>query len=243
MSVRSIIIGTHQYQWATNIAAYLFDKYVGLPLLYVGDHVEGVLYEGLEFMQVPCFSEGVWPWKNHFARGLNSIFENFKDDLILLLLPDQWILEPVSLLPILALGEYMERRPCIVRGNLAQGQALYDHGYVFDCHKGYEIWSVSPTNPHASLHGAITFCPTLWNPRARELFEPHWTLQECENLGTEVIAAGLSSVISVGIKPAPIRYAHVLHHAQPHTVNLMQVPMEDREIARAYIPDVWSVSE
>jgi hypothetical protein len=242
VSVRSIIIGTHQYQWAINIAAYLFDKYVGLPLLYVGDRVEGVLYEGVEFMQVPCFSEGEWPWDHHFARGLNSIFEYFQDDLILMFLPDQWIISRVSLSAIFSLAEFMEQHSHVVRGCVTEGQALYQHGQVVDYWQDYEIWGVSPSNQHASLDGGITFCPSLWNPTVRSLFPPHWTIQECEVLGTKLMAVRTQN-LSVGIRPAPIRRAHVLHHAQPHTVNLERVPLADREDIRGYIPDVWSVIE
>ena len=239
------LVGTHEYEWAVWIFATLFKKYWGEGIItYVGDRQEGELPANVQFYRVPCYSEGVWVWAHWFGNGLNSFFERCGDTPVLLFLPDQWLKEPVWHEGIYSLARYMRGKPDIIRGNVTADVRLYGYGSHVDTWEEWEIWQTSVDSPHASLDGGLTFCPSLWNPRlAREIIEPHWTLHNCEIMGTQKMQTTRRDLRTVGIFPPPIHRAHGLHRDQKETVNLLNVLDVDRPVVRQYVPPVWKVIE
>jgi len=242
--IRPLLVGTHQYEWATNIFAYLFNKYWGTePITYVSDRQVHPLYCNLEFMQVPCYTEGEWPWAHWFGHGLRSIFEHFAKDLIVLFLPDHWITRPVDKDAVIAMAVYMDAHPHLVRGDLTAGQAVYSYGHQIATSGGYGVWAVSPNHKHASLNGGITFPPSLWNPvEALDIIEDTWSLHDCEKLGTQKMQRQ-TALYSAAISPAPIHRAHVLHHAQQRVMNLTDVNPEDIPVIKECLPKDWGIIE
>lgn len=241
MNVKLIVIGTHEYEWSVHIFAHLFAKYWGEDVvIYIGDRVVGDLPDNIEFMQVPCFSEGVWPWDHWLGHGLNSIFAFFERELVCLFLLDHWLNSPVYHPSVESLARFMSANSHVVRGTILAGDAVFGRGHILTEWEGNEIWTVGPDNQHASISGGITFCPSLWNPtRARQIIKPQWTLQECETLGTRRMRDEFPPYISVGIRPAPLHRAHGMHHSQARTVNLLCVREEDRQFVREHIPSDW----
>jgi len=235
------VVGTHQYQWALWPFAGLFQKYWGPgTVAYCGDHLAGDLPPNLEFVQVPAYRMGEWPWQHWFGNGLRSYLETVDDPIVAMFLPDHWIKDPVDGGLVLALHDYMLAHGDVVRGNLTAGTALEQHGQVVDEWEGTEIISVSPTDPHASIDGGMTFCPSLWNRELLiDLLEPSWNLWDCEILGTRKVAElGLRSV---GTRPPALRRVHGLSHLQPKVVFLNGLRGEDWALVRRHLPDGWRV--
>jgi hypothetical protein len=240
--VEPIVIGTHEYEWALHVFAGLFAKYCcDVTVTYIGDRVEGTLPSNIRFEQVPCYSEGIWPWKNWFGNGLTSIFERYVGSLVLLMLPDHWIYEPVDMTALYAMMEYMWQRYDIVRGSVTSGLPVFKHGHVIDNVGDYDIYTVSPSNPDASIDGGITFCPSIWRPElAMELFDPNWTIQKCETLGTARMAAD-TCMRSVSICPGPVTRANVLCGTKPNTVNVSKIPAQDRPLVMEHRPQHYGI--
>lgn len=241
-----ILVGTHEYEWAVNIFARLYEKYWpdGPRVHYIGDRVEGFLAPNVHFMQVPCYSEGVWDWEHWFGAGLQAICDWLGDRLFLLFLPDHWLYQPVSAIYIEMLALYMKDHSEIVRGGVTAKAPIYDYGTVEYQEHSIDILTASSCDQHVSLEGGLTFYPSLWNPRLlRELIEPGWTLQRCESLGTARMCEERKELRSVSISPAPIYRAHTLRHAQSKRVFLQDVSPPDRLLVRHYIPNGWEIIE
>jgi len=240
-----IVIGTHEYQWALWPFAALFQKYWGdETVTYVGDRLEGPLPDNLEFVQVPAYKEGVWNWEHWFGAGLMSILEEVgTDPVVALFLPDHWLCEKVNKRKVKGLEAYTLRFPTL-RANLTAGTCLDQHGEVVRQWYGMDIVSVSPSDPHCSFGGGVTFAPALWDrERFHRLLERHWSLWGTEQLGTEKFAReGLyPEVRSVGTRPGILKRAHGLYHGQPRTVFLGDLEGEDRETVARHVPGGWKV--
>jgi len=107
--VEIILLGTRQYEWAVPIFAHLFRKYWSDDqVLWYGDSYTGALPDNIEFRQVPCYREGIWPWTPWFSNGLRSILEDLAGAVIALFLPDHWLTQPVDLAAVDTLRGYME---------------------------------------------------------------------------------------------------------------------------------------
>ena len=74
-------------------------------------------------------------------------------------------------------------------------------------------------------------------------FDKHWTLWECEKLGTDqrVAPNWPEYVRSVGLRPAPLSRTHGLHHGEEKTANLGGLCPEDAAMVRGMIPGGWKV--
>jgi len=233
------VVGTHQYQWALWPFAGLFYKYWGPgTVTYCGDRLEGELPDNLEFVQVPAYLMGEWPWESWFGNGLRSYLETVDDPIVALFLPDHWICDMVHDDLVLALHDYMLEHEDVVRGNLTAGTPLDQYGELLDTWEGIEIIGVSPTHPHASLNGGMTFCPSLWNREwLIKLLEPSWDLWQCETLGTRKVAE--EGLRAVGTRPPALRRVHGLSHRQPETVFLEGLRGEDWALVRRHLPEGW----
>ena len=242
-----IVVGTHEYQWALWPFATFFQKYWGDQVVtWVGDRVLGPVPDNLEFVQVPAYKEGVWPWEHWFVNGLRSILENVGDSpIVALFLPDHWICKKVNKRQALGLERYMLQHPTL-RGNLADDTCLNQHGEVLRKWYGMDIVSVAPDDPHCGFCGGITFAPALWDrKRLFDLLDPGWSLWQAEKVGTEKFAqSGLyPEVRSVGTRPGILRRAHAMYHAQPRTAFLEGLCEEDRETVRRWLPAGWRTVE
>lgn len=235
------VVGTHQYQWCLWPFGSLFYKYWGPGKVhYCGDHLVGDLPPNLEFVQVPAYRMGTWPWEHWFGNGLRSYLETVDDPIVALFLPDHWLCDYVNGPETLALHDYMLANPDVVRGNLAAGTALEKYGEPVATWEGIEIIGVPPTHPHASLDGGMTFCPSLWNRQLLiELLEPNWNLWQCEGLGTRKMAG--QGLRSVGTRPAVLRRVHGLNHGQPKVAFLEGLRSEDWVLVRRHLPDGWRI--
>ena len=243
--MQTIVVGTHEYQWALHPLAYLHGKYWSPdPITWYGDRVEGPLPIGVEFRRVPAFCEGSWPWNHHFGRGLISILQELKSDVVCILLPDHWISDRVDGRGVWRLEKYMLKAGNVLRGNLTAGTCLDQHGVVVKRYKKHSIVSVSPNDHHCSYGGGLTFCPSLWN---RELLlgllEPGWNLWDCEKAGTEKFARTLwkDGYISAGVFPPPVHRCHGLAHATPDAANLTGLRHEDRDVVARMLPEGYHV--
>lgn len=233
-----IVIGTREYNWALKPFAYLFDKHWGAHVVHWGDEDSG----HLPFRQCPAYGKE-WPWDHWFGNGLRSILEVLESDVFCLLLPDHWISAPVDRAGVAAMAQYMLRDPTILRGNLTIDMGLATYGELERRWWDRDIMAVHPTQPQCGFLGAVTFCPALWN---RELLmhivEPHWTIWECEKLGTDQkVTPVWPEIRSVGIEPGPIRRTHSMGHGQEKTVSLEGLSLEDAKAVRAMMPGEWKV--
>ena len=242
-----IVVGTHEYQWALWPFAALFQKYWGDdPVTYVGDRLEGPLPDNLEFVQVPAYGEGIWPWDEWFGNGLRSILENVgQDPVVALFLPDHWLCAKVNKRKVQGLEAYVLRHPTL-RANLAAGTCLDQHGEVLRTWYGMEIVSVPPWDIHCGQSGGVTLAPALWDRELLlKLLEPSWSLWGAEKLGTEKFAREgtqgrqYPEVRSIGTRPAILKRAHGMYHAQPRTVFVEDLGEEDRETVRRYLAAGW----
>ena len=235
------VVGTHQYQWALWPFAALFERYWGPgTVTYCGDHLVGDLPPNLEFVQVPAYKMGEWPWQHWFGNGLRSYLETVDDPIVALFLPDHWLKDPVDAELVMALHDYMLSHDDVVRGNLTAGTALEAHGKPVGKQAGIQIIGVPPTHPHASLDGGATFCPSLWNRELLvDLLEPDWSLWDCERLGTRKMAK--EGLRAVGTRPAALRRVPGLNRSQPRLVSLDGLRGEDWVLVRRHLPDGWRV--
>ncbi|NIV40388.1 MAG: hypothetical protein GWN58_66610, partial [Anaerolineae bacterium] len=209
-----------------------------------GDRLEGPLPDNLEFVQVPAYGEGIWPWDEWFGNGLRSILENVgQDPVVALFLPDHWLCGKVNKRKVQGLEAYVLRFPTL-RANLTAGTCLDHHGEILRSWYGMEIVSVPPTDPHCGFFGGITFAPALWDrERLLRILEPGWSLWAAEKVGTEKFARmGLyPEVRSIGTRPAILKRAHGMYHEYPRTVRLEGLDEEDREIVLRHLPAGWKV--
>jgi hypothetical protein len=245
--METIIVGTHDYEWALHPFMHLWRKHWGdQPVTWWGDRRTGKdLPEGLRFARVPAFGEGSWPWDHHFGRGLISILEAVEADTVAIFLPDHWISAPVDPRQVNALAGFMEASGRVLRGNLTAGTCLEGHGDVIKRYKRFDVVSVAPTDHHCSFGGGMTFCPSLWNRAALAgLLEPHWNLWACEKVGTEKFARTLwkRGWVSVGTRPGLLRRCHGLSHLQPQAVSLAGLEPEDAAFVRSWLPDGWRLT-
>jgi hypothetical protein len=240
--METIIIGTHEYQWALHPLAHLYQRYWSNDqLLWYGDRVEGPLPDNVEFRQVPAFGEGEWPWDHHFGRGLISILQALRDDVVCILLPDHWLSAGVDRRAVHTLERYM-RTNKVLRGNLTAGTCLDQHGVVVKSYRRYDVVGCAPTDHHCSFGGGLTFCPSLWSREGLlRLLEPGWSLWESESVGTQKFARMMwvEGWTSVGIVPAPVKRCHGLSRAAPKAANLAGLAKGDREAVAAMLPDGW----
>lgn len=231
-----IVLGTRKYNWLLEPFAHLLNRYWGASCTHWGDEPT----PWLPFRHVPAF-DGPWEWDHWFGAGLRSVLAELESDVFCLLLPDHWIAAPVDRRGVAAMAQYMGRDPTILRGNLTAGTCLAVYGGLERTWWGRRIVAVPPTDPHCGTYGGFTFSPALWN---RKLFmenvEAHWTIWECEKLGTDQrVARKWPEVRSVGVEPGPVRRTHGLHHGQPNLANLDGLSPEDAEAVRSMVPLEW----
>jgi len=236
-----IVIGTREYNWALELFSYLFDKYWGARVVHWGDQDSG----HLPFRCVPAYTEGEWPWDHWFGAGLRSILEVLESDVFCLFLPDHWISAPVDRKGVAAMEQYMLRDPTILRGNLTADMGLATYGELEQRWWDRDIMTVHPMQPQCGFLGGFTFCPALWN---RELMmdniESHWTIWECEKLGTDQKVTPMwPKIRSVGVEPGPIHRVHGMYHAQEKVANLKELSPEDAAVVRSMVPGDWKVRE
>lgn len=238
--VTPVLIATHNHEWVVRIFAALFVKYWGdEKVIYFGDTHEGELPENLEFRQVPAYSEGVWPWQHWFGNGLKSICKAMEGQTLALFLADHWLIERVDLEVVARLADYMAHRPGIIRASL---DTDWENAEFVEGWQGLDILEVKPWDIHAGFYGGTTFCPSLWNPMLLDkVVEPHWTLWECERLGTEKVKQAYPNIRAIGSKPRALDRVHGLVHTLPKMANLTGFRGEDREIAMRHLPDGWGV--
>lgn len=243
VSFQVMIVASYAYEWAVQVAARLFAKYwPGRPVLYFADRFTGPFPDNVTPIRVPCYSEGVWPWAHWFGQGLISICEYLEEWPVLFLQADHWLNAPVDGEGIGVLAHYMSEHPDVIRGNVTAGTPLEAHGHEIVQWYGYSIIAGDPRGL-AGFDAALTFCPSLWNPTAlKQIIEPGWTFQQCEALGTKKMLAQ-AKYRTVGILPPPLSRAHVLRHAQPHTVFMHDVAPEDRAMCRGWVRELWSIAE
>ena len=244
--IQTIVIGTHEYQWALWPFAALFAKYWGSQkVIYFADRQEGDLPPNIEFRRVPCYSEGVWPWAHWFGNGFNSIMAYLEGWIVCVFLPDHWLCEPVYHRGIDLLGYYMHLHGDVVRGNVTAKTAFYNYGHHYTNWNGLDVWEVEKRHPDAGLDGGLTFSTSLWNPRlARQIIEPHWNLWDCELLGTRKFYNEFPQWRVVGSFPPPIHRAQGLSHHVLRGVNLTELTRkEDRDLVRPMIPAGWEIIE
>ncbi len=237
--IEYVVFGTHEYQWALRPFGHLFAKYWGSQAVtYVGDRLEGPLPDNVEFMRVPCYAEGVWPWNHWFGNGVKATLEALRGDIVAVFLPDHWLARPVDLETVSALAGYMRAEHNVVRGNLSDGTALDAHGKVVAMHDGVSIVACADRR-HCGCESGTALSPALWN---RELFarilEPHWSLWGTEKLGTEKMHRDHPSWLSVGTRPAALKRVNGLraHGGRVRAAWLEGLSDEDREAVRRTVP-------
>jgi len=233
-----ILIGTQGYNWLLNPFAYLFSKYWNEPILYIGDSPPDTLPANVDFLQVPAYAEGIWPWSHFFGNGLISICKHFEGKIITLFLLDHWLNRPVSLTDVGILTKYMDKNRHIIRANLTE-QPCWQSANKIDNYSGLDIIYFPAWDIANSFSGGITFCPSLWNTDLLcEIIEPHWTIWECERLGTEKMKTR-HDIISVGTMPALLSRVHGLYHDKYKMAYLAGLSVEDGEIVKSFIPEGW----
>lgn len=236
-----IVLGTHEYFFALHIFARQYNAYFDtVPITHYGDIECKDLPGNFTSKRVPCFTEGAWPWEHWFGHGLISILDSLVDDLVLLFLPDHWLLESVDKKGIYQLAEYMKANPDVVRGNLTRGICLESYGESVQVRERYEIVQVHPNHPHCGLFGGMAGAPALWNRKnLKGLLESHWDLWQVEKLGTEKMARLWPQYRSVGIRPAPVLRAHGLSRLKPHVANFEGMNEKDIEACAKMLPGGW----
>lgn len=237
-----VLIGTKDYNWLLPIFATLFEKYWGEPILYIGDTPPAKLPANVSFEQVPIYTEGVWPWDHWFGNGLHSICQKFKNEIIALFLLDHWLNKPVNLDGIKELATYMKQEKRIIRGNLT-AIGGWDSAKNIDHYNGLDIRYIPPWDTHNSFSGGITFCPSLWNTNLLDnLIEPHWTLWECEKLGTERMKQN-ANIYTVGVYPALLNRTHGMYHSNRKVLSIAGLSEDDRAIVYKHLPDGYKTTD
>lgn len=236
--IQTIVVATHEYQWLLWPFASLFAKYWGQETItWVGDRPEGDLPENVRFMRVPCYADGIWKWDRSFGNGFNSIMEYYGSWVVCVFLPDQWLSASVDRRGIELLAHYMYEHNDVIRGHLVGDTPFYIYGGRREDWLGREIWEGK--DPHVGVDAAITFPPSLWNAKAvKGLFEPGWTLWQCESLGTDRVRQNFPELRVAGIYPPPLYRAHVLNHYD-HNVDLRPLCEEDRELVKQFVNERW----
>lgn len=233
--MKTIVLGTHEYQWELWPFAALFAKYVGPDrLLYIGDRLEDDNLPGnVDFMQVPAYREGVWDWYGWFSNGFVSILEYFQDELLLIFLLDHWINRPIDHAGLDRLVQFMADHDNIFRAALRIDCLNTDYAVALTD----DIVSIPPYDAHLSLHGGVTFCPSIWRPElAARLFGNGWDLWQCEVLGTARAIELYPSQQAIAAYPAVLSYTHGLVHTTQH-VNLIGLNDEDRQLIMDSLPE------
>jgi hypothetical protein len=240
--VTPVLIATHEYEWAIHIFAALFARYWGgEQVVYFGDRQEDELPANVEFRRVPAYAEGIWPWRWWFGNGLRSICEALEGQLMALFLPDHWLNRPVDTSIVARLADYMDHRPALVRANLTDDQA-WGRAELVEFWRGVGVVEIKPWDIHHGLNGGLTFCPSLWRPELlARLIEPHWTLWECERLGTERVKVAYPNIQAVGSLPAALSRTHGLGQGRPNVACLAGLNDEDRAVVLDYLPEGWRI--
>jgi len=238
-----IVVGTHEYEWATAVFARLFNKYWNsvTPVTYWCDREPKVrLPDNFTARQVPAYKEGIWPWNNWFSNGLKSILETLREQHVALFLPDHWLSAPVDLIGVEQMHRYMMFNEDVLRGNLTAGTCLDGYGIIVKWLEGRRVVQVSPTDAHCALYGGLTFSPALWDVRKlASHLESGWNLWMTERVGTEKMARE-GKWRSVGILPAPLERTHGLSQREPRTAFLNGLQPEDRRMVIDMLPEGWN---
>lgn len=235
VGMKTIVLGTHEYQWVLWPFAALFAKYAGPDrLLYVGDRLDDeALPDNVDFMQVPAYSQGVWDWCKWFSNGFVSILEYFKDELLLVFLMDHWLNRPIDHAGLDRLVQFMADNDNVFRAALRIDCLNTDYAIALTD----EIVSVSPFDAHASFHGGVTFCPSIWRPELSiRLFGNGWSLWECETLGTRRAGEFYQTQQAIAAYPGVISYTHGMVHTSDR-VNLIGLNDEDRRLIMNSLPE------
>lgn len=252
MEIKAVIFGTHEYQWALWPFAHLFGKYWGgQTVTYVGDRLAGDLPDNVEFMQVPCYTEGEWPWKHWFGNGVKESLRTFDDDVIAMFLPDHWIVEPVKMDVVKAMADYMRESRNALRGNLPNDTNLEGHGRIIAIRGEVEI-IVCHDIHHCGKEAGTAMSPALWNrEHLMELLEPHWGLWATEKLGTEKMQRERPYWVSVGTRPSALSRTNAIRDGKKNQMQgvaskevwLQELSEEDRQVIREMIPSGYDVIE
>lgn len=206
--MQAIVFATSAYEWALRPFAYLFNRYwgEGQEVIYVGEKTRpGVELPGnFSYMQVPCYKEGIWPWRHWFGNGVKETLRVLDDDIVAIFLPDHWITGSVRLDVVEALESYMTREGNIVRGNLTDDTSLEGHGRVVETLGDIDIIVCGDIH-HCGKEAGVALSPALWSRKLfMEILEPHWGLWGTEKLGTEKMVREHPYWKSVGSRPAAL---------------------------------------
>jgi len=247
-----VVFGTHEYQWALGPFGHLFAKYWGdETVTYVGDRLAGPLPDNIEFMRVPCYSEGVWPWRHWFGNGVRETLKILGEDLAAIFLPDDWIRRPVQSDVVDAMARHMLEAGNVVRGNLADDTNLEGHSRTVATREEIEIVVCDDVH-HCGNEAGTALSPALWDRKKLiDILEPHWGLWATEKLGTEKMARKYPDWISVGTRPAALGRVNSIRDGQrrqahgepPKRVWVEGLSEEDRRAVRAMIPGKYDIVE
>lgn len=235
VGMRTIVLGTHEYQWVLWPFAALFAKYASPDrLLYIGDRLDDeVLPDNVDFMQVPAYSQGVWDWRKWFSNGFVSILNHFEGELLLIFLLDHWLNRPIDHAGLDRIARYMADNDGVIRAGLHIDRLNTD--YYKQLEDG--IISIPPYDIHASLHGGVTFNPSIWRPElAARLFGHGWSLWDCELVGTQRAGTLYPAKYAIAAYPSVVSYTHGLVHTS-RKVNLISLSDEDRRMVIESLPD------
>lgn len=250
MQMRHVVFGTHEYQWALRPFAYLFGKYWGPQrVLYVGDRLAGQLPDNVEFMRVPCYTEGIWPWKEWFSNGVKETLKVLEDDIVAVFLPDHWVCKPVRHDVVDAMAGYMREEGNVVRGNLTGDTSLQGHSEVVATRGDVEI-IICADRRHCGKEAGTALSPALWNRKLfMEILEPHWGLWATEQLGTEKMHRERPGWVSVGTNPGALERVNGLRSGKrkeaaglpQKEVWLGEFAEEDGRVVRGMVPGRYDV--
>lgn len=234
---------TKDYEWLVPPFLYLFEKYWGRePLLVSTDRPLSVdLPAWCDWMQVPAYTEGIWPWQFWWGNGMRSILAEIDEPVVALFLPDYWITEPVKS-GVDTLAEYMLRCGNIIRANLQDDTCLIVYGKFRESFKELEIITATPGCVHCGLQAGTSMGAALWDQKKLfDLLEPHWSPWALEVIGSEKMWRIHPDWVSVGTNPALVQRANVLSKSEPRNLDLRLLADEDYREVQKWVPPGYRI--
>ncbi len=247
-SVAWIVLVTRHYHWLVKPYIELWDRHVGLPLVFFSDRLMPDLPPHHKCMVAFPENRNIYlePCGSEFKQAL----ERVDAPLVTMLLPDIMPQGFIDHTRLNSLIRFMGSGEKVARGNLydgghdgiVNGIAQEDPSAVLHDENGMKIIRISPTNQHIGQLGSTSGMPALWSRKfLLEFVEDGWALDALELPGQHKFAKQ-GEWFSVCTTPSLLEVCHLCYTRDKRAVELTSVKDEkDRELISKYIPSGFRV--
>jgi hypothetical protein len=246
-----LVFVNRNYHWTLRPFAHQFNKYWGdgpeddwFRVLVVSEVKPAFdLPDNFEYKRVPAFSEGEWPVE-YYSTGIASQLKEMNDQVVTILMPDHWLIEPVDVTQVNAMRGYLIDHPDVVKVGLKAQCSIIQSGVVAETFAGVDMMYCPKGNTHCQLDGGTALALGHWHrERLSQLLDSaNWSPWQIETLGTQRMLREQPTWYSVGTRPGLVDYQDGVRHGQS-LVYLDKLNEQDREEVKALLPKGTNIRE